>query len=248
MKLKITILLIIALCLTGNLTLFSQDAKTILKNMDNLMNAPQDKQATVKITLTDKNGKEKVREAIMKQKGSDRKLYRYTKPGSQEGIATLSLPDNVMWLYLPAFGKPQKISLLTKSQAFTGTDFSYEDMDSRTYSERYTPAFLENSDDAYVLELDPASEKSKYSKIVLKVSKENYYPFRMDYYDRGGKHFKEATYSYKKSGKYWYAEEVTMTNLKKNHSTQIFMTDVIFDQGLTDEEFEVENLKQKKEK
>ncbi|MCD4736478.1 MAG: outer membrane lipoprotein-sorting protein [Bacteroidales bacterium] len=247
MNLNKTIILIVVVFFAGNLSLVSQDAATILKNMDNLMNAPQDKQATVKITLTDKKGKEKVREAIMKQKGSDKKLYRYTKPESQEGIATLSLPDNVMWLYLPAFGKPQKISLLTKSQAFTGTDFSYEDMDSRTFSERYTPAFLENPDDAYVLELDPKSEKSKYSKIVLKVNKENYYPVRMDYYDRGGKHFKEATYSYKKSGQYWYAEEVTMTNLKKNHSTQIYMTDVKFDQDLADEEFEVENLKQNKE-
>jgi hypothetical protein len=33
-----------------------------------------------------------------------------------------------------------------------------------------------------------------------------------------------------------------MTNLDKNHSTQILLSDVKFDQGLPDDIFEVENL------
>ncbi|MCD4665577.1 MAG: outer membrane lipoprotein-sorting protein, partial [Bacteroidales bacterium] len=134
----------------------AQNADSLLQYMDNLMSAPKDKQAIVKIILTNKAGKEKVREAMMKQKGKDKKLYRYTKPESQAGISTLSLPDDIMWLYLPAIGKPTKISLLTKSQAFTGTDFSYEDMESRSYSERYTPTLFESLDpENYILELIP---------------------------------------------------------------------------------------------
>lgn len=223
----------------------AQSAATLLQNMDNLMSAPKDKQGIIEITLTGKNEKEKVREAVMLQKGKDKKLYRYTKPENQAGIATLSLPDDVMWLYMPAFGSPKKISLLAKSQSFTGTDFSYEDMDSKTYTERYTPTLVQpQSGDSYVLELKPKSDKSKYSKIVLYLNKQYYYPIKMDYYDKNDVLFKTATYKYLKSGGYWYAEEVLMTDLKQNHSTLIKMKDVKFDQGLKDEDFAVEKLKQ----
>jgi len=220
----------------------AQDAASILDKMDNIMFSPKDKQGKIKIVLTNKSGKEKIREAIMKQKGTDKKLFRYTLPESQAGIATLSLPDDIMWLYMPAFGKPKKISLLAKSQAFTGTDFSYEDMVTKPYSERYVPELKSTGQNAFVMELTPISQKSNYSKIVVSVDKSSFYPLKMEYFNKGDKKIKEAVYSYRKSGIYWYAEEVTMTDLKKNHSTRILMTDVKFDQGLTDDEFAVENL------
>ena len=126
--LRYTALLLLFSIFTAVLPAAAQDAKNILENMDKTIFAPKDKQGRVSIILIDKAGQEKVREATMLQKGRDKKLYRYTKPESQAGVATLSLPDDVMWLYMPAFGKPKKISMLSKSQAFTGTDFSYEDM------------------------------------------------------------------------------------------------------------------------
>lgn len=227
--------------------MFSQDAQTLLGNMDQIMFSPKDKQGIVQIILTNRDGKEKVREAIMKQKGADKKLYRYTKPESQAGIATLSLPDGVMWLYMPAFGKPKKISLLAKSQAFTGTDFSYEDMATTTYSDRYTPKLLETKADSYILELVPKTDESKYSKIVVTLDKENYYPSKMEYYDKANRKFKEATYVYEKIGKYWNAKQVIMANLTKQHMTKIVLTDVVFDQGIPDEEFTLEKLLPEKE-
>jgi outer membrane lipoprotein-sorting protein len=223
----------------------AQNADTLLKKMDRLMSAPADKEAVVTMTLTDKAGKSTVREAKMKQKGADKKLYRYTKPEKQAGIATLSLPGDVMWLYMPAFGAPTKVSLLSKSQAFTGTDFSYEDMESRSYSQRYKPKLLKSDDPAIsLLELIPINKKSNYSKIVLSLNNKNFYPTKMEFYNERGELFKRATYKYTKQGKYWFAHEVIMTDLKKNHSTKIQMSDMKFDQGLSDEEFSVKKLKQ----
>ena len=220
-----------------------QDPVALLKNMDSLVLAPKDKQGDVKIILTNKDGKEKIREATMMQKGTDYRLYRYTQPESQAGIATLSMPDGVMWLYMPAFKKPKKITLLAKSQAFTGTDFSYEDMESKPYSERYTPELLRTEDNAYVLNLMPTSDKSSYSQIILTLDKTNYYPILMEYFKRGNK-IKEATYKYQKIGQYWNAGEVLMTDLKKRHSTKILLSNIKFDQGLTDDDFTLESLMQ----
>ncbi len=221
----------------------AQDANTLLSDMDQIMFGPEDRQGTIKITLVSKSGKGKIREATMLQKGTDKKLFRYTKPESQEGIATLSLPGDIMWLYMPALGKPKKISILAKSQAFTGTDFSYEDMATTPYSSRYEPELVSTSDEGFELQLIPINEKSHYSKIVVLLEKEVHYPIRMDYYDRGGKKFKEATYTYRKTGKYWNAAVVVMTDLRKKHKTIIELTDVKFDQGLSDDLFTVENLK-----
>lgn len=230
-----------------SMNIMAQDAQTLLGKMDKVMFSAKDKQGVVQIILTNRQGKEKVREAVFMQKG-DKSLYRYTKPESQAGIATLSLPDGVMWLYMPAFGKPKKISLLAKSQAFTGTDFSYEDMSTLPYSERYTPKLLETNDDSYLLELKPKSEDSKYSKILLILDKEHYYPIKMQYYSRNGQKFKEATYIYEKVGDYWNAKQVIMVDLTKQHMTKILLTDVKFNQGIPDSVFTVENLVPKEEK
>lgn len=222
----------------------AQSAASILKSMDDLMAAPKDKQAIVKMVLKDKSGKEKVREAIMKQKGRYKKLYRYTKPEKQVGMATLSLPDDIIWLYMPALKKAIKVTLLSKSQAFTGTDFSYEDMSGSSYGERFTPSLIDNPDASlYQLELMPKSMKSSYSKIIVYLDKIHFYPIKMEYFDQDEAYFKYATYKYKKKGNYWYAEEVTMMNLKKEHSTEIIITEIEFDKGISDEEFTVENLK-----
>jgi len=235
--------LLILYCCFLIFPLQAQDAGTLLTRMDNIMFSPKDKQGKITIILTDKNGKEKVREAMMLQKGTDKKVYRYTQPESQAGIATLSLPGDIMWLYMPAFGNPKKISLLARNQSFTGTDFSYEDMATTPYADRYTPELLKTEAEGYLLQLTPRSDKSNYSKIIVLVHKTNGYPIRMDYYNLKGEKFKEAVYTYEKIGKYWNASEVIMRDLEKNHSTRIRLTDVRFDQGLTDDLFTVEKLK-----
>ena len=243
--LKNTCSLLLILLFTCVMEASSQDAAAILDNMDNIMFSPKDKQGKVTIILKDKNGKEKIREATIMQKGTDKKLYRYTKPESQAGMATLTLSDDVMWVYMPAFEKPKKISMASKDQSFTGTDFSLEDMSMTPYSVRYTPELLESEGDAYVLNLVPNSTKSYYSKIIVRVSKTFGYPLTMEYYDLKGKKFKEATYKYEKIGKYWSASEVLMKDLQKNHSTLTRLEDVRFDQGLSDDLFVIENLKPK---
>ena len=222
----------------------AQDANTILKQMDDVMYSPKDMTGKTKIVLIDKAGKEKTREAGITQKGTDKRIFRFTAPSSQAGIAVLSLPDDVMYLYMPAFGKERRISSSVKSQNFAGTDFSYDDMESKPNSEKYTPELLKTEEDAYVLKLTPISKKSSYSKVIMRVHKTHFYPISAEFYDKGNRKIKEGTSVYKKIGNYWNAQEMTMTNLKKNHTTKMIMSDVIYDQGLSDDEFTVRKLKQ----
>lgn len=239
---KIILVYTLLVSLSGLSKASSQDAAEILKKMDYLIFAPKDKIATVEIITYKGTQEDKVREAVMKQKGADKKIYRYTKPESQAGISTLSLPGDIMWMKMPAFDKPKKISLLAKSQAFNNTDFAWEDIPNQPYLERFDPKYIGTEGNSFILELTPKSDKSNYSKIVVYIDKTNYFPARMDYYDKKGSKEKEGTYTYSKVGQYWNASEVTMTDLKKNTSTRITMKDVKFDVGISDEEFTEEKF------
>lgn len=243
-KLKISVLTIVLFLYTGIFYANAQDANTILKKMDDVMYSPKDMTGKTKIILIDKAGKQKTREANIIQKGNDKRIFRFTAPASQAGIAVLSLPNDVMYLYMPAFGKERRISSSVKNQNFAGTDFSYDDMESKPYSEKYTPKLTKTEGNVYILELSPKSPKSAYSRLIVKVHKTNYYPTYMEYYDKGKKKTKKATYKFKKIGKYWNAEEIEMTDLRKNHKTKMLMSDVKYDTGLTDDEFTVRKLKQ----
>ncbi len=234
----------LSVLLLGSVSLSAQDAKEILKRIDNVLYAPKDMTAKVKIITEDKNGNKKVREAEVMQKGSELRLFRFTAPASQAGIATLSLKNDVMYLYLPSFAKERRISTSVKNQKFAGTDFSYDDMEAKLYAEKYTGKVLSTEGDVYLLELTPVNPKSRYSKLVSKVNKENYYPVSGIYYDKGNNKIKKAEYVFEKIGKYWNPKEVTMTDLKKNHKTTMITYDVKYDTGLSDDDFTVRKLKQ----
>ncbi len=222
---------------------YSQDANDILKKMDEVMFSTEDMTGTMKVVMTDKNGKQEIREATFRQKGNDMRLFRFTSPASQAGIAVLSLPDDVMYLYLPAYGRERRIASSAKNQNFAGTDFSYDDMESKSYSAKYTPKLLNTLSDSYVLELNP-KQASDYSRIVVNVNKIEYYPESMDFYDRGNNKIKEAKYIFKKIGNYWNSSDVEMTNLKTGRKTSMQMSNIKYDVGLTEEDFTVRKLKQ----
>jgi len=244
MKAKIQTASFILMAIAGSfLSVHAQDASTILKNMDKVLYAPEDMTGTNTIILIDKNGKQEIREANVKQKGTDKRIMRFTSPASQAGIAVLALPDDVMYMYLPAFGKERRISSSVKNQNFAGTDFSYDDMEPKPYADKYSPKLINTEGDSYVLELIPKG-RSDYSKLIVTISKTYYYPEHMEYYDRGNTKIKEARYTFKKVGKYWSPAEIEMENLKKNHVTKMQTSNVEYDTGLTDDEFTLRKLKQ----
>lgn len=244
-KLNLTVL-VCALFLLAGFNAKTQDAGQILKGMDDVMYAPKDQNSKIKIVLIDKNKREKIREATVLQKGTDMRLFKFTAPAAQAGVAFLSLPDDVMYIYMPAFGKERRIASHVKNQKFAGTDFSYDDMEAKPYSDKYTPKILNTEGDAYVLELTPnPGLKTDYLKLITTINKSNYYPAKIEYYDKSGKKVKELiNKEIEKVDGYWVSKDMIMTDLKKNHKTKMITTSVTYDNGFTDDEFTVRKLKQ----
>ncbi len=236
-----TLIFLIAHFLTVQLA--AQDASEILNKLDNVVYASEDQTSKVIMVLTDGNGNERTREAEIWQKGTDKRLFRFTAPAAEAGIAFLSLPDDVMYLYMPAFGRERRIASHVKNQSFAGTDFSYEDLESTRYADKYEPVLLEETSEHFILELTPLPDvRSDYSKVIAFVNKDHYYPEKMESYDRGRQKAKIANYTFEKKDDYWYIKEIHMQNLKRDHSTRMTFRDVVFDTGLDDGIFTVRNL------
>ncbi len=132
-------------------------ALQILTNLDDVMNAPKDQTLKQKVVLIDRKGNEKERVMQIYQKGDDKRMAKFLSPADQKGIAFLSLPNDVIYLYLPAFKKVRRIATHVKNTKFAGTDFTYEDMEAKRYSEKWIPELIKAENDNYELELKPKS-------------------------------------------------------------------------------------------
>jgi outer membrane lipoprotein-sorting protein len=226
----------------------AQDAQSIVAKADEVVNAPKDQTANMKMILIDKEGNEKVRETTFLQKGSEKRIMRFTSPADQKGIAFLSLPDDIQYLYMPAFHKVRRIASHVKNTKFAGTDFSYDDLSSFEYAKQYDAKQVSEDETYWVMELTPKPGVEKdYGKLKMSILKDNYYPAKIDYYDKGGNLWKQMERrNIEKIGKYWFAKEFEIEDLKEEHSTKMILSDVEFDTGISDETFTERYLKRAK--
>ena len=238
----------LSLLLTCALPLAAQEltAPEILQKSDAVGMAPKDKHSLSTMILIDKDGDQKERKSeIFERNKKDLRLVRFLSPADQKGISFLNLPDDKMYLYLPAFRKIRTIASHVKNESFAGTDFSYDDMSAAGFAEDYTPALRETTDEFYVLELTPKPESEKdYSKLTLWVRKDNFFAAKTEYYDKSGNLWKVMEQrKIEKNGDYWVAMEVEMTDLKTNHRTKVITDSIELDTGMSDEIFTQRNLK-----
>ncbi|VAX16735.1 hypothetical protein MNBD_IGNAVI01-2657 [hydrothermal vent metagenome] len=241
-RIHVILLLIMFLLLTT--TANAQTGKEILAKVDSVMNAPKDMTAIEKMTLTDKNGSQKDRDTKIYQKGKEWRLIRFLKPADVRGVGFLRLAPDRLYLYLPAFRKVRRIASSVKNENFMGTDFSYEDMSQSSYSNDYTAELLKKENNRYVLELSPKPDADvSYEKLILYVDQSNYVYHKIEYYNNG-KQIKVLTIdNIEKIDNYWFGKKMEMRNLKNDHRTTLTLTDIKFDQGLSDKIFTERNLK-----
>lgn len=211
----------------------------VLAKTDDVFNAPRDSAQQIQILLIDKSGQEKERVLEALQKGSNQRIIRFLSPADQKGIGFLSLPDDVMYLYLPAFKKTRRIASHIKNTRFAGTDYTYEDLEAKYYSDKWIPVLV-TADSAQVvlqLTLKPGAS-SDYSKLVMTVDKSNFYATKLEMYDKTGRLYKVLTRTrIEKAGNYWIAKDSLLEDLKTRHKTRMVVKSVKFDSGLSGDKF-----------
>lgn len=220
---------------------FALTGEEILKKVDEISAAPKDIHMISKMILIDSKGNERLRKAETFQKNhpEEKRLTRFLEPADQRGIGFLALPNDVQYVYLPAFRKVRRIASHVKNQKFAGTDFTYDDLSTFRFSRDYTPKLVETTDQFYILELTPKpGVKKDYGKLRMWVRRDNFVSAKIEYYDKKGQLWKVLERrKIVKIGDYWTAKEMEMRDLKENHSTVIIQEKIEFDTGLSDEIF-----------
>ncbi len=224
---------------------FALTGDEVLKRAEDVMNAPKDRTLTERMVLLKANGSQKERTIVAYQKGTDKRLIVFLTPADVKGVGFMSLTENTMYLYMPAFRKIRRIASHVKNEEFMGTDFSYEDLAETEYTDEYAAVLEKEEPDRYVLELTPKPDADvSYSKLKMWVDKENFVPVRMEYFSKGGKRIKVLTSeNVEKVDGYWVPMKMTMETLKSEHRTLLEVTEVKHDSGLSDEFFTKRNLK-----
>jgi outer membrane lipoprotein-sorting protein len=215
------------------------DPQIVLTRVDSVLNAPEDQTKDMHLVLIDRAGSERTRTLKMWQKGDDTRTVMFLAPADVRNIGFLSLPDDVMYLYLPAFKKVRRIAAHVKNQSFAGTDFTYDDMGSINYAEDYDARLAEDTPEQHVLALTPKEGVDKdYGQLKMWVLKDTFHPTKIEYYDRADNLWKvmEMRELTQLEG-YWTAMEIEMNDLKAEHRTIMQLSEVTFDSGLSDDLF-----------
>ncbi len=215
------------------------DPMEIVRKGDEVVNAPKDAYIRSKMELIDSKGFRNVRESEMYQKGKDKRLVRFLSPADQKGIAFLSLPNDVMYLYLPAFHKIRKIAPHVKNQKFAGTDLTYDDLSAFELAKAHRAELVEEKENHYVIKLIPNDPTGKeYAYLHVWYRKDNFYPVKTEYYDENGNLIKILERrKLKLIDGYWISMELYVKDLKTNHITHSYIEEVKLDIGLQDSIF-----------
>ncbi|HMB69670.1 MAG TPA: outer membrane lipoprotein-sorting protein [bacterium] len=232
------------------------DAEALMKQAHlNMYYAGDDGRSMVEMTMTDKRGKTRNRTFVMLRRdtvdGGEQKYFTYFYEPSDVRRLTFMVwkdpeADDARWIYVPAVDLVKQISANDKGSSFVGSDFSYEDVSGRPWTDDTHELLREEELDgvaAYVIQSVP-KEKDSFTRKVTWIGKESMLPLKEEYYDR--KDELERVFrseAVETVGGYPTVVRRSMTNVKKNHSTTVEFAEIEYDLGVTDDVFTERRLK-----
>lgn len=166
------------------------DAVELLERVDRNLE-PESSEMYRKLINIEPDGSKKEYVLYSLRKGRDKMVALFLSPASEKGRATLRLDDN-MWLYIPNVGKPIRITSL---QSVVGGVFNNSDILRLDYGTEYDPIGMEETDDAFVLELKAKTAAVAYDRLQMTVDKETVVPTVIECYAAGGLLIKTLHYS-----------------------------------------------------
>jgi predicted RND superfamily exporter protein len=213
---------------------------------------------TLTMHLTDRRGKQRVREtrSFRKYFGDDKRtVLFYLSPTNVKdtGFLTYDYPyhsevDDDQWLYLPALRKVRRISASDRGDYFLGTDFTYEDIKKEGKLEpqdyHYTTVESERIDqrDTFKLAGQPRTEaiakELGYSRTEFWVDTQSWLVIKANYWDIRGNLLKTMTATdIREIDGIWTRHQLTMNNHKTGHTSEFVFSDVDYQTPVKDSLF-----------
>lgn len=249
----------LAICLlwSGGVCAQGIDATEIMKKSHlAYFYAGDDGVSEVVMKIVDKKGRERIREFIMlrldESDGGNQMYFTYFKRPSDVARMTFMVHKNpngndARWIYLPSVDLIKPISADDKNSSFFGSDFTYEDVSGRHWSEDQHTLVHDSTMDGkevHVIESIPVEPYKGFARRVSYIDTETMLPLREDYFDKKDR-----------LARRFLAEKIedidgimtitrrSMENVKKGRKTFIEFTNISYNQGVTADLFTERYLK-----
>ena len=231
---------------------FAQSAEEIIKRSHLTYYYPgDDGVGKIEMKLIDKRGKERMRKFTMLRKdyeeGGQQKYFIYFIEPKDVRRMTFMVwkhvgKDDDRWIYIPSLDLVRRIAAKDKNSSFVGSDFTYEDISGRHWTEDAHEILREDvleGSDVYVIKSTPIEAKS--SKFQYKLSwidKTHFLPLREEYYDKKEELVKVFTADeIKEIDGAPIVTKRTMEDRKKGHTTVVVFSEIRLNIGIEDNIF-----------
>ena len=189
----------------------------------------------------------------------DRMLIRFTYPNDIKGTAFLVWEhpngEDERFLYLPALGRVRRITGAESQDNFVGSDFTYEDISGRELDD-YVYTMVDQSatwsgpdgksSSAYRIESRAKDAHARFPRIVSTIRKDNFVVVHADIYNRRDE--RQKVYEVRKLEliqSIWTLSDVGMTDSNAKTHTDLSLTNVRYNSGLTESDFSRRELEAK---
>lgn len=234
----------------------AQDATELMKDAHLQMYYPgDDGTAFVSMVITDKRGKTREREFTILRKdfeeGGEQRYYVYFSAPNDVRRTTFMAwknPDDndSRWIYVPALDLVKPLSANDKKSSFVGSDFAYEDVSGRHWSEdTHTLVGEEALGDWTTWKIESVPNENDYfAKKISWIDQASGLVVREEYYDKKDRELKvfEVLEITDVQG-IPTATERKMTTPKKDNFTVISFSDPKYDVGVSEDIFSERYLK-----
>ncbi len=210
----------------------------------------QDTKANLTMTLTNSRGDTRVRAIRQFLKYTpevEKKLMFFEEPADVRNTAFMNWSysepgkNDDQWIYLPALKRVKRISSSNKGDYFMGSDFTYDDLGDRHPSEdTHTLKGTETIDGktVHVVESIPKEDGYMYSRTVSRVIDGVWIGLKKEFYDEDGELLKTLEVEeFEEIDGYWTVTHTRMHNVQKDHTTDMQLSDIEYDTGVSDNLF-----------
>jgi len=166
------------------------DAREVFEEVERRQKLVTNERAELEMRIEDSRGRTRTRSMeVFTKVGSDdrqRSLLVFTGPADIRGTGLLTVETALgddQRLYLPALRRVQRISGSQRTERFAGSDFTYEDLGTRSPDE-YDLRLVETRTDSYVIEARPRDRASQYGRILLEIDRRRYVVTRAEHFNR----------------------------------------------------------------
>lgn len=212
---------------------------------------------SLRLTLTDKDGKQLVRETFGYRKNygqEKRSVVYYTSPAylRDTGLLTYDYPeanrDDDQWAYLPDMRKVRRIPAASRGALVLGTDFTFEDIknEGRIPTNDYTHKTIGAEDVdghyCYILEATPIDEKTAfelgYGKVQMWLDAEIWYPRKAKFWDVPGDLLKTIhSEDVRKADGIWTTFNLSAKNHQNGHTSEVSVIEIDYVTPIDDDVF-----------